>query len=161
MDLRCHFPTIEVWYPALRRSLGAVCCEPSKVSPLFRKPLRWEYFPVRTTAREGPQIELVTQHNEAPSTFRDRYQSTESGFHHVALAFGDHDQQVKRFNELGYASVTSFKTAEGRGATYLDTVAAVGHATEIYIVNDSLIELYANVRNAAENWNGQHLIIDL
>jgi hypothetical protein len=45
-------------------------------------------------------IELVTQHNDAPSTFRDRYQSTESGFHHVALAFGDHDQQVKRFNEL-------------------------------------------------------------
>jgi len=106
-------------------------------------------------------IELVTQHNDAPSTFRDRYQSTESGFHYVALAFGDHDQQVKRFNELGYASVTSFKTAEGRGATYLDTVAAIGHATEIYIVNDSLIELYANVRNAAENWNGQHLIIDL
>ena len=106
-------------------------------------------------------IELVTQHNEAPSTFRDRYQSTESGFHHVALTFGDHDQQVKRFNELGYPSVTSFKTAEGRGATYLDTVAAIGHATEIYLVNDSLIELYANVRNAAESWNGKHLIIDL
>ena len=106
-------------------------------------------------------IELVTQHNDAASTFRDRFNATESGFHHVALAFGDHDQQVQRFNALGYASVTSFKTAEGRGATYLDTVAAIGHATEIYIVNDSLIELYANVRNAAENWNGQHLIIDL
>ena len=106
-------------------------------------------------------IELVTQHNEAPSTFRDRYQSTESGFHHVALAFGDHDQQVKRFNELGYASVTSFKTAEGRGATYLDTVAATGHATEIYIVNDSLRELYASVRHAAETWNARDLVIDL
>ncbi len=106
-------------------------------------------------------IELVTQHNDAASTFRDRFNATESGFHHVALAFGDHDQQVQRFNALGYASVTSFKTAEGRGATYLDTVAAIGHATEIYIVNDSLIELYANVRNAAESWNGQHLVIDL
>ena len=106
-------------------------------------------------------IELVTQHNEAPSTFRDRYQSTESGFHHVALAFGDHDQQVRRFNDLGYASVTSFKTAEGRGATYLDTVATTGHATEIYIVNDSLRELYASVRHAAETWDARDLVIDL
>jgi hypothetical protein len=106
-------------------------------------------------------IELVTQHNDAHSTFRDRYQPTESGFHHVALAFGDHDQQVKRFNELGYASVTSFKTAEGRGATYLDTVAAISHATEIYIVNDSLRELYASVRHAAETWDARDLVIDL
>ena len=68
---------------------------------------------------------------------------------------------LRRFNELGYASVTSFKTAEGRGATYLDTVAATGHATEIYLVNDSLRELYASVRYAAEAWDARDLVIDL
>lgn len=106
-------------------------------------------------------IELVTQHNDAPSTFRDRYRATESGFHHVALDFGDHDKQVRHFNDLGCESVTSFRTAEGRGATYLDTLALIGHATEIYIVNDSLLELYSNVKHAAENWDGKHLTIDL
>jgi len=39
-------------------------------------------------------IELVTQHNDAPSIFRDRFAADESGFHHVALDFGDHDGRV-------------------------------------------------------------------
>ena len=106
-------------------------------------------------------IELVTQHNDAPSIFRDRFAAHESGFHHVALDFGDHDSQVESFNSRGFESVTSFKTNEGRGATYLDTFELLGHATEIYIVNDSLRALYAKVRDAASTWDGKDLSIDL
>jgi len=54
--------------------------------------------------------------------------------------------------------VTSFRTSEGRGATYLDTFDALGHATEIYIVNDSLKQLYIDVRHASETWDGQVLL---
>lgn len=106
-------------------------------------------------------IELVTQHNNEPSIFRDRFAAHESGFHHVALDFGDHDSQVESFNSQGFESVTSFKTSEGRGATYLDTFDLLGHATEVYRVNDSLRALYANVRSAAETWNGERLIVEL
>ncbi|MDG2459396.1 MAG: VOC family protein [Luminiphilus sp.] len=106
-------------------------------------------------------IELVTQHNDAPSIFRDRFAVNESGFHHVALDFGDHDARVGHFNGLGFASVTSFNTGEGRGATYLDTFDLLGHATEIYRVNDSLRRLYAIVRSAAETWDGQDLTVEL
>ncbi|MEK9920856.1 MAG: VOC family protein [Luminiphilus sp.] len=106
-------------------------------------------------------IELVTQHNNEPSIFRDRFAAHESGFHHVALDFGDHDSQVESFNSRGFESVTSFKTSEGRGATYLDTFDLLGHATEVYRVNDSLRALYANVRSAAETWNGERLIVEL
>ena len=103
-------------------------------------------------------VELVTQHNDAPSIFRDRFAAHESGFHHVALDFGDHDTRVADFNEKGYESVTSFKTSEGRGATYLDTFELLGHATEIYIVNDSLKQLYSEVRLASETWDEQELV---
>ena len=103
-------------------------------------------------------VELVTQHNDAPSIFRDRFAAHESCFHHVALDFGDHDTRVADFNEKGYESVTSFKTSEGRGATYLDTFELLGHATEIYIVNDSLKQLYSEVRLASETWDGQELV---
>ena len=106
-------------------------------------------------------IELVTQHNDAPSIFRDRFAAHESGFHHVALDFGDHDTRVAEFNDKGYESVTSFKTSEGRGATYLDTFGLLGHATEIYRVNDSLKQLYAEVRHASETWDGQTLVQEL
>ena len=103
-------------------------------------------------------IELVTQHNDAPSIFRDRFAAHESGFHHVALDFGDHDSQVESFTKRGFHSITSFKTSEGRGATYLDTFELLGHATEIYIVNDSLKQLYTEVRLASQTWDGRELI---
>jgi len=106
-------------------------------------------------------IELVTQHNDAPSIFRDRFAAHEGGFHHVALAFGDHDARVAEFNRMGLESVTSFKTCEGRGATYLDTFELLGHATEIYIVNDSLKKLYVDVRRASETWDGKELVREL
>lgn len=105
-------------------------------------------------------IELVTQHNDAPSTFRDMYAANETGFHHVALSFGDHDARVAHYNGLGFESATHFITDEGRGATYLDTTATCGHMTEIYVVNDSLKQLYAEVRSASENWDGQSLCIE-
>ena len=57
--------------------------------------------------------------------------------------------------------MTSFRTSEGRGATYLDTFNTLGHATEIYIVNDSLKELYAAVRHASETWDGKKVVTDL
>ncbi|MEK9933892.1 MAG: hypothetical protein VW555_04200, partial [Luminiphilus sp.] len=62
------------------------------------------------------------------------------------------------YNLKGIESVTSFRTSEGRGATYLDTFNALGHATEIYIVNDSLKQLYRDVGHASETWDGHELI---
>lgn len=106
-------------------------------------------------------IELVTQHNDAPSIFRDRYAADESGFHHVALDFGDHDERVAQFSAAGFEPVTSLVTSEGRGATFIDTTALLGHVTEIYRVNNSLKQLYADVRAAADGWDGKQLYREL
>ena len=106
-------------------------------------------------------IELVTQHNDAPSTFRDRFAAHETGLHHVALDFADHDERVAQFSAQGFEPVTSLVTSEGRGATFVDTTVLLGHVTEIYRVNDSLKQLYADVRAAAESWDGKQLYRDL
>ena len=109
----------------------------------------------------GLMIELVTQHNDAPSTFRDRFAAHETGFHHVALDFADHDERVAQFSAEGFEPVTSLVTSEGRGATFVDTTVLLGHVKEIYRVNDSLKQLYADVRAAAESWDGKQLYRDL
>jgi len=95
-----------------------------------------------------------------PPRRSDLYAANESGFHHVALNFGDHDARVAHYNSLGFESATHFLTDEGRGATYLDTTAICGHMTEIYVVNDSLKQLYAEVRSASESWDGGSLRIE-
>ena len=109
----------------------------------------------------GLMIELVTQHNDAASTFRDRFAAHETGFHHVALDFADHDERVAQFSAEGFEPVTSLVTSEGRGATFVDTTVLLGHVKEIYRVNDSLKQLYADVRAAAESWDGKQLYRDL
>ena len=113
------------------------------------------------TQSGDPMIELVAQHNDPPSILRDRFAAHEGGFHNVALNFGDHDARVAEFNRMGLESVTSFKTCEGRGATYLDTFELLGHATEVYIVTDSLKKLYVDVWHASETWDGEELVREL
>ncbi|MHB9879982.1 VOC family protein [Pacificimonas sp. ICDLI1SI03] len=106
------------------------------------------------------QIELVQQHGDEPSAFRDMYQHNEGGFHHVAIIPEDHDAMVAHYQQLGFAAATELRTQEGRGATYMDTRALTGHMLEIYYPNPSLIELYKYVEQLAQNWDGKTLRVE-
>lgn len=109
----------------------------------------------------GPiQIELVTQHCDQPSAFRDAFAPDEEGVHHVALFPEDHDAMVAHYLDQGFAVVTDLITAQQRGASYVDTRSKLGHMIEIYRVNDSLHALYAAVAEAAENWDGHTLYVE-
>ena len=83
------------------------------------------------------------------------------GLHHVALFPEDHDAMVAHYAALGHVAATDFVTAEGRGATYVDTRATLGHMVEIYRVNDSLFDFYARIAAAAEAWDGHNLTVEM
>ena len=106
------------------------------------------------------QVELVTQHDDAPSAFRDMFGPDQEGLHHVALFPEDHDAMVAHYRASGFEVATDIVTAEGRGAAYVDTRAQLGHMTEIYRVNQSLFDFYADIAAAAENWDGRQLRIE-
>lgn len=109
----------------------------------------------------GPvQIELVMQHCDQPSAFRDCFGPDEEGLHHVALFPEDHQVMVDHYAKQGFPVVTDLLTAERRGASYVDARAVLGHMIEIYRVNDSLHALYALVADAAANWDGSTLFIE-
>ena len=110
----------------------------------------------------GPiQIELVTQHDDTPSAFRDVYAADQEGFHHVAVIPDDYDELVAAYAEQGFPVVTELRTASGRGAAYIDTRAMLGHMVEIYVISDSLTALYRDVAAAAKNWDGKQLKIEV
>ena len=113
-------------------------------------------------AQAGPvQVELVMQHCASPSAFRDMFAAAEEGLHHVALFPDDYDAMVAHYAGLGCPVASELVTVERRGAAYVDTVAALGHMTEIYRVNQSLFDFYARVAQAAQTWDGQTLAIEL
>lgn len=110
----------------------------------------------------GPiQVELVTQHDDTPSAFRDAYAAHQEGFHHVAVLPEDYDALIASYAKQGFPVATELRTASGRGAAYVDTRPMLGHMVEIYHVSEGLKALYREVERAAETWDGRQLTIEV
>jgi hypothetical protein len=106
-------------------------------------------------------VELVTQHDDAPSAFREMFGAGQEGFHHVAVVPDDYDTLLARYAEAGFEVVTELRTASGRGAAYVDTRAWLGHFVEVYWPSEGLSRLYRDVAAAAAGWDGRNLRIEV
>lgn len=110
----------------------------------------------------GPiMVELVTQHDDAPSAFREMFRRDQSGFHHVAMIPDDYDARLAAYAREGCAVVTELRTASGRGAAYVDTRPLFGHMTEVYWPTDGLRALYREVAALAASWDRRELVIEV
>ncbi len=110
----------------------------------------------------GPiQIELVAQHGDDPSAFRDVFRAGEEGFHPVAMIPEDYAGTISFYERAGFRVVTELKTAGGRGAAYIDTRPMLGHMLEIYWPSADLRRLYREVAEAADKWDGRNLRIEI
>jgi hypothetical protein len=107
------------------------------------------------------QIELIQQHCDSPSAFRDMFARDEEGLHHVALFPEDHDAMLRHYRRQGFEVATSLVTAAGGGADYVDARRAFGHMIEIYRMSDRILRLYEQVAQAASQWDGSQLIVEM
>jgi hypothetical protein len=99
-------------------------------------------------------IELITQHNDAPSALRDLFAPRERGLHHVACFVDDLGAALAEQRARGLAIALEAETANGTGFAMVDTTAALGHMTELY-ERAKLAPFYAMVREAARGWDGR------
>ena len=110
----------------------------------------------------GPiQVELVQQHCNAPSAFRDMYAAGQEGLHHVAVIPDDYDRLLAHYAALGYPVAGEVRTAGGRGAAFVDTRPMLGHMMEVYMPGEGIPALYRRVAEAAAAWDRRQLTIDL
>ena len=100
------------------------------------------------------QIELVCQHDDSPSCYRDLVPAGATGFHHVAVIAGDYDEAVGRYEALGHEIASSGVFGDLRFC-YVDTSAVLGHMVEIVEDKPSIRAFFGAVRKAAENWDGR------
>jgi Glyoxalase/Bleomycin resistance protein/Dioxygenase superfamily len=107
------------------------------------------------------QIEFVEQHDDAPSAFHDMYPRGQQGVHHVAVMPEDYRATVDRFVALGYPVATELQTRSGRGASFLDTRAILGHMVEVYPQSDGIRALYRTVAEETARWDGRTMVIEL
>ncbi len=103
------------------------------------------------------QIELVQQHNDAPSIYTDYLRDNADGLQHVGALTDDLDRALDE-NELRGRIVQDGKTAAGQRFAYVDTVLHNGSMLEIIETDPGMLKAFAYMQEAAESWDGKEAI---
>lgn len=99
------------------------------------------------------QIELVEQHNDAPSIYRDFLASNAPGLQHVGALTEDLDAALD-LNDLRKHILQDGVTAAGQRFAYVDTVMHNGTMLEIIETDDAMRKGFEYMQNAAASWDG-------
>lgn len=110
-------------------------------------------FSVAIAQSGGVQIELIQQHCDRPSAYRDLIARGASGFHHIGLYCDDYDASFAWYAGQGYVAAVDGKFGEMRFA-YFDTSADIGCMVELIEQNAVQSEFFARIVAAAEDWDG-------
>jgi hypothetical protein len=106
-------------------------------------------------AQAGPvQIELITQHCDRPSVFRDLVAKGQSGFHQLCTLTRDYDDTRAYYAELGYDAVTELSSPDGERVAYFDTVGDFGFFTEIAEWSASFAANLDRISRTCAEWDG-------
>ena len=99
------------------------------------------------------QIELIYCENDAPSVYKEFLDAKRMGVHHVGLMPENFSSACALYESLGYQAAFECSIG-GTDLVYFDTVAALGHFTELWDRSDAFIEFQRSVRQAAKDWDG-------
>ena len=101
----------------------------------------------------GPaHIQLIQQHNDAPSVYREMISAGSLGFHHVAILPSDFDAECARYEAAGCPAVTTLISAAR--VAYMDTRKVLGCFVELYEDNAPLRETFARWKAIHDEWDG-------
>jgi hypothetical protein len=106
-------------------------------------------------AQAGPvQIELIQQHCETPSIYREWSRGGTSALHQIATVTSEYDAKTEHFRALGHPVVAESLGGRFRIA-YVDTVAAFGFYTEIVERTPGFLEQLQAISLTCAEWDGR------
>jgi Glyoxalase/Bleomycin resistance protein/Dioxygenase superfamily len=105
-------------------------------------------------AQAGPvQIELIKQHCDRPSVYRDLFPAGESGFHQLCTVTTDYDAKQAYYESLGY-ELASEIVSEGSRVGYFDTYADFGFFTEVVEETPEFLTQLTRIAQTCAEWDG-------
>ena len=99
-------------------------------------------------------IQLIEQHDERASIYRDMFARGQEGFHHIAYLVSDFAAERQHWLNLGYELATELY-ADQVNAAYFDTRALNGCFTEIHGDPPHILGWFALWRRTHEAWDGR------
>jgi Glyoxalase/Bleomycin resistance protein/Dioxygenase superfamily len=134
---------------------------PFHVLPVGEQVLTYGDGDVRTirlqiaVAQVGPvQIELIKQHCETPSIYREWSRCGTSALHQVATVTSEYDAKTAQFRAMGHDVVAESLGGRFRVA-YVDTVAAFGFYTEIVERTPGFLTQVHTISETCARWDGR------
>ena len=103
----------------------------------------------------GLCVEIIEQHDERPSIYRDWVAAKGYGLHHVAILEPDFPQAIAAYQEKGASCVFRAGFGDGTRLAYLDTRDTLGCYLEIVEFSDFVRDALGAMREAHESWDGQ------
>lgn len=100
------------------------------------------------------QIELIEQHDDAPSIYSAWRKAGHEGLHHVCIAVDDLAAARADCVARGMAVEQEIFWPNG-GAIYVDTGGGPGTMVEMVQMNDEMRARFGRMREAARNWDGR------
>ena len=104
-------------------------------------------------------IELIHQHDDAPSPLRDIYDSKTPGLHHAAVFVEDLENAQDLASSQGLNCALDATTKEG-GVRFLmyDARPSRAYMYEFYERTPSLEKFYGFIRHKSEDWDGRDVL---
>ncbi|WP_293903093.1 VOC family protein [Phenylobacterium sp.] len=100
------------------------------------------------------QIELIRQHNDAPSIYKAWRDEGREGLHHVCILVDDMAAARDVCARAGAVVVQEGKVAGGGEVIYVDTGGGPGTMVEILKTGAGGREFFGMMRDAARGWDG-------
>jgi hypothetical protein len=132
---------------------------PEVGNPIYRgKPQKVEFSAGLAQAGDV-HIELIEQHCDSPSCYRDLIPKGKEGFHHFAVIVEDYQKEVDRYVSQGFPVASSGEFGP-LNFCYVDTSPVLGGMVEVLEDLPFIHNYFGRIRQAAENWDGSNPIRD-
>lgn len=99
-------------------------------------------------------IELIEQHNDVPSVFREVVDKRGYGFHHHAIVCNDFDAELEKYQSRGFEIAFSDELPGGTRIAYFDTTAVLPGMLEITELTPATEARHTHVYLASVGWDG-------
>jgi hypothetical protein len=99
-------------------------------------------------------IELIQQHNDEPSVFREVIGLRGFGFHHWAVPTRAFTGDTRRYTELGFEVAYSDILDTGAKIHYMDTLAELGGMVELVEATPAQLDRYTLFYRSSIGWDG-------
>ncbi|HEX7649249.1 MAG TPA: VOC family protein [Noviherbaspirillum sp.] len=100
------------------------------------------------------QIELIRQHNDAPSIYKAWSDAGKEGIHHVCIVVDDL-QQARAVSDRAGATIVQEGNVPGGGVIYVDPGKQAGMLIELVKLPQEVLRGFAWMREQAKGWDGR------